>query len=152
MAKKAVYVEISIVSYLTARPSNNLLAAAWQKATNDWWNTQRNRFNLFVSEIVIEEAGKGDPKAAGLRVTALEEIPLLEITDSVLAFSKRLINEGAVPQKAIDDSLHIAMSVVHEVDYLLTWIFAILITLRQNQLSEKFVWIMDISIQRYVHL
>jgi hypothetical protein len=121
--KKTVYVETSVISYLTARPSSNLLAAAWQKATNDWWDTQRNRFSLFASEIVIEEAAKGDAKAADLRLNALKEIPLLEITDSVLVFSKILINEGAIPPKAIDDSLHIALSVVHEVDYLLTWNF-----------------------------
>jgi len=123
MANKSVYVETSIVSYLTARPSSDLLAAAWQKATNDWWDTQRNRFNLFASEIVIEEAGKGDSKASELRLNALKGIPLLKITDLVLAFSKKLISEGAVPPKAIDDSLHIALSVVHEVDYLLTWNF-----------------------------
>jgi len=78
---------------------------------------------FFASEIVLEEAGKGDPKAAKLRLTALEEISLLEMTDSVLVFSKKLLNEGAVPSKAIDDSLHIALSVIHEVDYLLTWNF-----------------------------
>ncbi|MHA1919587.1 MAG: type II toxin-antitoxin system VapC family toxin [Promethearchaeota archaeon] len=123
MNKKTVYIETSVISYLTARPSSNLLAAAWQKATNDWWDTQRNRFSLFASEIVIEEAAKGDAKAAELRLTALKEIPLLEITDSVLAFSKMLINEGAIPPKAVDDSLHIALSAFHELDYFLTWNF-----------------------------
>ena len=119
--KKTVYVETSIVSYLTSRPSGNLLAAAWQKVTHDWWNTQRKRFDLYVSEIVIEEAGRGNAKAAELRLNALTKIPLLKITDSVLVFSKKLINEGVLPQKAIDDSLHIAISVLHEIDYLLTW-------------------------------
>jgi len=51
------------------------------------------------------------------------QLPLLEITDSVLSFSKELIKAGALPKKAIDDSLHIALSVVHGVDYLLTWNF-----------------------------
>ena len=121
--KKTVYIETSIVSYLTARPSSNLLAAAWQKATLDWWDTQKNRFFLFTSNIVIEEAGKGDPKAAGLRVGALADIPLLEITDNALAFAKLLIDKSVLPQKAADDSLHIALSVIHEIDYLLTWNF-----------------------------
>jgi hypothetical protein len=60
MDKKSVYIETSIISYLTARPSSDLLAAAWQKVTIDWWDTQRDRFDLFASEIVIEEAGKGE--------------------------------------------------------------------------------------------
>jgi predicted nucleic acid-binding protein len=119
--KRAVYIETSIVSYLTARPSSDLLAAAWQKATLDWWDTQQHRFCLYTSDVVWEEASKGDSKAAALRLNALAGIPLLEITDTVLAFSKLLIKAGAIPQKAIDDSLHIALSVVHGIDYLLTW-------------------------------
>lgn len=62
MNKKTVYIETSIVSYLTARASSDLLAAAWQKITVDWWDTQRDRFDLYASDIVIEEAGKGDSK------------------------------------------------------------------------------------------
>jgi hypothetical protein len=121
MNKKTVYIETSIVSYLTARASSDLLAAAWQKVTVDWWDTQRDRFDLYASDIVIEEAGKGDSKAAARRLDALASIPLLAITDDVLALSKALIQEGALPRKAIDDSLHIALSAVHEIDYLLTW-------------------------------
>ncbi len=98
MNKKTVYIETSIVSYLTARASSD-----------------------YASDIVIEEAGKGDSKAAARRLDALAGIPLLAITDDVLALSKALIQEGALPRKAMDDSLHIALSAVHEIDYLLTW-------------------------------
>ena len=104
-----------------ARPSRDLLAAAWQKVTIDWWDTQRDRFDLFASDIVIEEAGKGDEIAAARRLEALAAIPLLTITDEVLVFSEALIQAGAVPKKAIGDSLHIALSAVHGLDYLLTW-------------------------------
>jgi len=121
MDKKIVYIETSIVSYLTARPSSDLLAAAWQKVTIDWWDTQRDRFDLFASDIVIEEAGRGDDLAATLRLEALAGIPLLAIADEVLALSEALIKEGALPKEAVGDSLHIALSAVHGVDYLLTW-------------------------------
>ena len=121
MDKKTVYIETSIVSYLMARPSRDLLAAAWQKVTIDWWDTQRDRFDLFASDIVIEEAGKGDEIAAARRLEALAAIPLLTITDEVLVFSEALIQAGAVAKKAIGDSLHIALSAVHGLDYLLTW-------------------------------
>jgi len=116
-----VYIETSIVSYLTARPSRDLLAAAWQKVTIDWWDTQRNRFGLFASDIVIEEAGKGDDVAAARRLKALSGIPLLAITEEVLLFAEKLISSGAIPKEAIGDSLHIALSSVHGLDYLLTW-------------------------------
>jgi predicted nucleic acid-binding protein len=121
MDKKTVYIETSIVSYLTARPSSDLLAAAWQKATVDWWDTQRGKFDLYASDIVIEEACKGDRNAVDRRLSALADIPLLVITNDVVALSKALIQKGALPQKAIDDSLHIALSAVHGVNYLLTW-------------------------------
>lgn len=121
MDKKTVYIETSIISYLTARPSRDLLAAAWQKVTIDWWDTQRDRFDLYTSDIVIEEAGRGDAFAVARRLEALARIPLLAITDEVVALSEALIDAKALPQKAIDDSLHIALSAVHGVDYLLTW-------------------------------
>ena len=121
MEKNTVYIETSIVSYLTARPSNDLLAAAWQKATIDWWDMQRNQFDLYTSDIVIDEEGKGDRKAAARRLNALANIPLLAITDEVTALSKALIQAEALPKNAIGDSLHIALSAVHAIDYLLTW-------------------------------
>jgi hypothetical protein len=75
MDKKTVYIETSIVSYPTARPSSDLLAAAWQKVTIDWWDTQQDRFDLFASDIVIEEAVKGKDIAAARRLEALAGIP-----------------------------------------------------------------------------
>ena len=121
MDKKTVYIETSIVSYLTARPTSDLLAAAWQKATVDWWDTQRNRFDLYTSDVTVEEAGKGNPEAAARRLEVLSGIPILPITEAITALSKVLLQGSALPAKALDDALHIAVSAVHGVDYLLTW-------------------------------
>ena len=118
---KKVYIETSIVSYLTARPSSNLIAAAWQKETTDWWETQRSRFSLCISDVVIEEAGRGDPRAASRRLAELSGIEVLPLNDEVVSLSKALIRKGGVPQKALDDALHIAIAAVHGIDYLLTW-------------------------------
>jgi len=106
---------------LTARPSNNLIAAAWQKETLDWWITQRHQFALYLSDIVLEEAGMGDSAAASRRLEALADIPVLPLNESVVKLSKILIQEGGLPTKALDDALHIAFSAVHGMDYLLTW-------------------------------
>ena len=119
MAK--VYIETSIISYLTVRPSGNLRTAASQKETIDWWETQKSRFSLCISKVVIEEAGKGDKIAAGKRLAKLSDIEILALNDQVVTLSKSLINEGGVPQKALDDALHIAVATVHGIDYLLTW-------------------------------
>ena len=123
MDKKTVYIETSIISYLAARPSRDLLAAAWQKVTIDWWGMRRERFDLYTSDIVIEEARRGDDLAVGRRLEVLAGIPLLAITDEVVALSEALIDAKALPPKAIGDSLHIAPSAVHGVDYLLTWTY-----------------------------
>ena len=121
MDRKTVHVETSIVSYLTARPSGDLLAAARQKVTVDWWDSQRGRFDLYISNVVIEEASKGELQAAAARRDALAGIPLLALNEAVLSLSKALIRAGAVPPKALGDSLHIAVAAVHGMDYLLTW-------------------------------
>ena len=123
MSKKAVYIETSVVSYLTAQPSTDLLAAACQKATVDWWNSRRGRFDLHVSQVVIEEARKGDPQAAARRLAAIAGIPLLAITDDVATLARALVEARAVPPKALDDALHIAVCAVHAIDYLVTWNF-----------------------------
>jgi predicted nucleic acid-binding protein len=123
MEKKSVYIETSIVSYLTAKPTNDLLGAAWQKATIDWWDTQRDRFEIFTSDVTLEEAGRGDAEAAARRLESLADIPILPISESVVTFARALLRKDALPAKALDDSLHIAVSAVHGVDYLLTWNF-----------------------------
>ena len=113
--------QVMVISYLTARPSGDLIVAAWQKTTMDWWETQQSRFDVYVSDVVLEEAGRGDAKAATRRLRALAGIPVLALTDGVVLLSRELIRTGAVPAKALDDALHIAISAFHGIDYLLTW-------------------------------
>jgi predicted nucleic acid-binding protein len=116
-----VYIETSVVSYLTALPARDLLAAAWQNATNRWWETRRQRFELFTSQLVIDEARKGHPDAAQRRLDALAAIAHLSMPDPVTNLAAALLTEGALPSKATDDALHVAVSAYHGVDYLLTW-------------------------------
>ena len=120
---RTVYIETSVVSYLTARPTSSLLAAAWQKATVDWWDTHRSRFNICTSDLTIEEAGRGHPQAAVRRLEALEGIAILPITEAVVELSAALLQRYALPANAQNDAIHIGVSAVHGVDYLLTWNF-----------------------------
>ena len=122
-AVKKVYIETTIISYLTAKPSKNVLAAAWQELTREWWDRRRLHFDLFTSELVRAESYKGDAEAARRRLNFLEEIPILTTTDSAVELARKMINEGPLPEKAIDDALHIALSAVHRIDYLMTWNF-----------------------------
>ena len=107
---KKVYIETTIISYLTAKPSKNVLAAAWQELTREWWDRRRLHFDLFTSELVRAESYKGDAEAARRRLNFLEEIPILTTTDSAVELARKMINEGPLPEKAIDDALHIEIS------------------------------------------
>lgn len=118
--KSSIYVETSIVSYLTARPSRDLVRAAHQEVTCEWW-TGRAAYELFISQFVLDEASAGDAGAAALRLEALRDLPLLEITREAVSLARQFIRAAALPPKAVGDALHIALTAVHGVDYLLTW-------------------------------
>jgi len=120
MPKPRLYLETSIVSYLTARPSHDLILAAHQQVTRDWWET-RSSFELFVSQFVLDEAKEGDSEAAGRRLSALREATLLELTPDTGRLAREILGQGGMPAKAYADAVHVAVAAVHGLDYLLTW-------------------------------
>ncbi len=121
MEKFSVYIETSIISYLAAKPSRDLLTAACQQITAEWWEDKRNEYNLFTSELVVAEAKTGDQDAAAKRLKLLRGVSELKITDDVRQIAATLVTQGALPGKAQADALHIAIAAVHGMDYLLTW-------------------------------
>jgi hypothetical protein len=116
-----VYLETTIPSYLTARPSRDLIIAGHQQITTEWWRTRRNEFELCISQFVLDEAGAGNAQAAQERMAILIPLPLLDITDSVLKLASAILQSGVIPPKAARDAAHIAVSSVHAIDFLLTW-------------------------------
>jgi hypothetical protein len=119
--RKTVYVETSIISYLTAQPSRDLRAAAWQQITGQWWQQERTKYELYTSALVIKEASQGDAEAAKRRLQVLTDLSGLTVDGEVERRTDKLIEGGAVPVGAEGDALHIAVAAVHEMDYLLTW-------------------------------
>jgi hypothetical protein len=119
--KQRVYLETTIVSYLTARPGRDLIVAAHQEVTRQWWEGPREQFGLYVSQFVLDEAGDGDPAAAAERLRLLNGLPLLPLTDAVHDVARGLLDAGVLPRKAQADGVHIAVATVHEMDVLLTW-------------------------------
>jgi predicted nucleic acid-binding protein len=116
-----VYVETTIVSYLAARLSRDLIVAAHQQLTEEWWLQRRSSFDLFTSQVVVREAAAGDREIAQRRLDLLAEIPLLAIDDAALELAKRLLHRGMIPARAAEDASHIAIATIHGMDYLLTW-------------------------------
>jgi predicted nucleic acid-binding protein len=121
--KSKVYLETSIIGYLTSRPSRDLIIAANQQITQEWWQLRRSAFDLYVSELVIQEASAGDKNAAEQRLQALEDIPELKLSEEIVTLAERLIKDGSLPQNAVEDALHIAIATLNGIDYLLTWNF-----------------------------
>ncbi|MHB8971930.1 MAG: type II toxin-antitoxin system VapC family toxin [Pirellulaceae bacterium] len=117
-----VYIETSIIGYLTARSSNAVIFLARQQLTRQWWAEERTKYDLVSSQLVVDEATAGDPTAAQERLVYLDGMPLLDIQHpGVGALADRLIAEHLLPQKAATDARHVAVSTVFGVDYLLTW-------------------------------
>lgn len=116
-----VFVETTILSYLAARPSRDLITAANQQLTHEWWDRRRGDFALCVSEAVLREARAGDRQVAAKRTDRAAGLPLLAITDEVIALAEALVQRGPLPPQAATDAVHIAVAAVHAVDYLVTW-------------------------------
>ncbi len=121
--KPTVYIETSIVSYLTARPSRDVVVAAYQELTREWWRKAAERFHLVASELVVAEARAGDAEAARSRLAALEAATLLDATADAENLARKLVDHGAVPRQAADDAAHIAIAVTNGVNYPVTWNF-----------------------------
>lgn len=119
--KKRVYIETSVVSYLTARISRDLIAAGHQQMAQEWWDKRRGDFGLVASQFVWDEAAEGDPEAAGKRLALLKPVPFLEVRDDVINLASALVAEVPLPPKAARDALHIAVAAVNGVEFLLTW-------------------------------
>lgn len=110
-----VYVETSVISYLAARPSRDLITAARQQLTHEWWRRRRPHFEVYVSQLVLDEANAGDPEAAARRAEFVAGLPLL---GGVRASAAR---DGRNAPQATADALHIATAACHGIEYLMTW-------------------------------
>ncbi len=117
----SVYLETTIPSYLTAWRSPEIVMAARQEITRDWWDNRRSDFELFVSQLVIDEASSGDPDAVSRRLSILDGIPLVEPQQDSDNLVETLVHELSLPNRAVADAVHIALSVVNGIDFLLTW-------------------------------
>ena len=118
-----VYVETSVVSYLTARPTRDIVVAARQHSTREWWAGANAWFELMISELVREEAAEGDRDAAQPRLAAIEPLSVLGATLEVARLAQALVDARAVPERAAQDAVHIAIAAVHRLPFLVTWNF-----------------------------
>jgi len=116
-----VYIETSIVSYLRQRASSQVVIAARQLLTHQWWDLERANYDLAISQYVIDEASAGDPTLAAERLQLLDGIPLLSLDPEIALIADEIMARAILPPKARTDALHIAIVAHHRIQYLLTW-------------------------------
>jgi len=117
----SVYLETSVLSYLASTPSSDLITAAHQVITHEWWKHHRRKYDLTTSPVVEREISRGDERAAERRIQLIRGVRLLAVTPESVKLAHRLIKNGPLPEKAEIDALHISVAAVHGIEYLLSW-------------------------------
>ena len=135
--KPSLYLETTIPSYLVSRPSRDVVVAARQEITRQWWEGRKADFRIVVSQVVLDEAAVGDREAAAKRLSVLKAFPLLTLNDEVVSLAEDILRSRVLPRKAARDAAHIAVSAVHAVGFLLTWNCAHLANAEMFPLVEK---------------
>lgn len=118
---KRAYVETTIFSYLAAQPSRDLVTAAHQRITAEWWSLAATQFELVASVVVLQEVRVGNPVVAERRVALLHGIPLLALTSEARQLARHLLSVRLLPPNATVDAEHVAVATIGAVDYLVTW-------------------------------
>lgn len=138
--KPKVYLETSIISYLTAFPSNDVITAGHQLTTFDWWENHRQNFEVVASELVIQEASLGNTQMAQKRLDVLKDMQILTVKDKARNLAKILVAKKAVPEKASADALHIAVATIEKIDFLATWNFKHIANAKMQAKIEEVIW------------
>jgi hypothetical protein len=112
--------ETTIASYLTARRSRNLIVAGHQELTIEWWRQHRQRFEVFISDLVLQEAARGDRKAASKRLAEMAGVKVLAMNEEARQLAREFIERRLIPEKAVDDAFHVAIATAQGMDFLLT--------------------------------
>lgn len=118
---ETVYLETSFISYLVSQPSRDLLVAAHQQTTHEWWTARFHEFDCFISQIVIDEASAGNATEASKRMDLIKDFPVLEFTDEAESLAMAIISSGKFPRNSNRDAAHMAIAAANDIDYLLTW-------------------------------
>jgi len=119
--KPSVYIETTIISYLTAKPSRDLVTAAHQQITTEWWTDVRPQVDCYVSPFLIDEASRGDAIYAQKRLDEIVDFTVLAVNEEIEVLAQEYFAALQIPEKAKIDAFHLAVAAWHKMDYLLSW-------------------------------
>ena len=118
---KSIYIETTIPSLATARPSRDMIIAGRQATTIFFWENERHKYDLYVSQFVINECSHGDIEAAERRLDFIRNIPIIPNSEQIVALAHNYQKLLGIPDRAQTDCFHLASCVIAEIDYLLSW-------------------------------
>ena len=122
MRKPSVYLETSVISYLTSKMSRDLVVAGHQQITRAWWDLHKDEFDIFVSSVVIDEVSAGNPSESAKRLDLIRgTTEVIRNSPDAEELASQFIEVGALPEKAVNDATHVAIAAIKGLDYLLTW-------------------------------
>ena len=122
--RKKIYIETTVMSYLTARSSRDIMIAGHQEATREIWPKIIAEYDCYISALVYEEVRRGDPEQAQMRLNAIKPFPMLEINDEAQALAEKIIAGKGIPEQYPEDALHVAVAATNGIDLVITWNFA----------------------------
>jgi len=120
---KTMYIETTIPSLATSRPSRDIIIGGRQAATLLFWETARQKYDLYISQYVFDECSLGDFEAAKRRLEFLADIPIIPKSKEIDKLANSYQQLLKIPERAKVDSFHLAVCVFSEIDYLLSWNF-----------------------------
>lgn len=121
MNKPTIYIETTVISYLAAHPSRDIIVQAHQQITWEWWKAQRLNYELYISGVLLQEIMKGDIDAVTRRKSFIKDLAVLDISDEVRNLAVELTKFLNLPQRAELDALHLSFAIEYGIDYFLTW-------------------------------
>jgi predicted nucleic acid-binding protein len=133
----SLYLETSVISYLTARPSRDLVIAAHQQITREWWDSVLCQYQVFISAVVLEEIARGDRQAAQLRLAQVTHFLLVEIVPEVVNLADAYYSRLQIPEKARLDAYHLALATWHGLDFLVSWNCTHIVSARVRRTLEE---------------
>ncbi len=119
--KQKVYIETSVISYLTAKPSRDIVVAGHQQTTYEWWNNSKRYFDCYISQFVIDEISSGDPLASKKRLEVVQDLSELQVNFEIQKLGNNYLNKLKIPEKSKLDAFHLAIAVWYNIDYMISW-------------------------------
>ena len=119
--KQSVYIESTVISYFSAKPSRDLIVAAHQQLTRDWWELALPKFDAFISQFVINEISEGDAEASLARIKVSSSFSILKMRSEIATLADRYFNAIHIPEKSRTDAYHLAIATWHGMDYMVSW-------------------------------